>query len=414
VRLSPSRTRRRVRRSAALAGTAALALGGGLLAALPASADGDPQSGLCNLHDDPSWNGWSNHAEVGEQLARLARTSDRVTVEQSGTSTQGREIWSARVGTGDRVMLVTGAIHGNERTGTEALIGLVGKLANGNDAATRQILDNVTLVAVPMLNPDGGELNRRASVNSWDETLAQHPQLAGAPRAWYHSLRGGGYEIAGYDLNRDFNPDLDYVPNPADLPGRQTDAGFFLSNEAQAARDLYKDLQAEFGEVDAYVDLHHMGPCNRITGGEQDGKLVSVTLDYPPLGVGDGAKYQQDWPALDQDKSRRYALAVAEGIQDARGSQSPLTAVARYLHPAEREFAGQGRSAFALNGSGSVLFEVRGQQHNYGQKQKGMMTQTVQTGLTSLAAALADGSADRLDGDDFYDLPDYGWDTSGD
>lgn len=31
-------------------------------------------------------------------------------------------------------------------------------------------------------------------------------------------------------------------------------------------RDVYVDLQQEFGTVDAYVDLHHMGPCDQVEG----------------------------------------------------------------------------------------------------------------------------------------------------
>jgi len=38
-------------------------------------------------------------------------------------------------------------------------------------------------------------------------------------------------------------------------------------------------------------------------------ELISVSLGYPPLGVNDGAAYKADWQLLDQDRSRRYALA---------------------------------------------------------------------------------------------------------
>ena len=157
-----------------------------------------------------------------------------------------------------------------------------------------------------------------------------------------------------------------------------------------------------------------MGPCDRLTGGPQDGRLISVSLDYPPLGVNDGAAYQAQWPLLDQDKSRRYALAVANGMKDAYGSQSPLAAVGRYYHPDAREYAGQGRSAFAMNGSATVLFEVRGQSDDIGMKMHGMLIRSVRTGVESLIEAMASGEVDRLDGDDFFDLPDYGWEQSGD
>ncbi|MFI6231204.1 M14 family zinc carboxypeptidase [Micromonospora echinospora] len=405
----------RSRRALAAAVTAALA--GSILTApaVSAAAPEGPGEGSCKISEDPSWSGWSNHEQVGEQLAQIERTSGgRVDVEVVGQSAEGRDLYAARVGNGDKVLLVTSAIHGNERTGTEALLNILKRLGSAGDAQTRQILSEVTFVAMPMTNPDGGELNRRINVQSWDETVAEFPQLAGAPTAWYHRPNGDGINLPGFDLNRDFNPDLDYVPSAADLPGRQTDAGFFLAPESRAVRDVYVDLREEKGAVDAYIDLHHMGPCNRITGGEQDGNLINVTLDYPPLGVQDGAAYKAKWPALDQDKSRRYALTVANGMLEKYGSQSKLAAIGRYLHPDEREYAGQGRSAFALNGTGTVLFEVRGQQDDLGQKQQGMFVQSVQTGIQSLIDGLADGTVDEVEGDDFFDLPDYGWDTTND
>ncbi|SDY68950.1 Zinc carboxypeptidase [Micromonospora pattaloongensis] len=404
------------RRIGAAAAAVAVALTASVLTAPSAvAAPEGPGQGSCKIQEDPSWSGWSNHDQVGRTLAQIAKNSGgRVTVDVAGRSPQGRELWAARVGTGDRVLLVTSAIHGNERTGTEALLGILKDLSNGNDARTRQLLQEITLVAMPMVNPDGGELNRRMNVLSWDATVAQFPQLAGAPRAWYHRLTGDGINLPGYDLNRDFNPDLNYVPRAADLPGRDTDAGFFLSPESRAIRDVYVKLRAEKGAVDAYIDLHHMGPCDRITGGGQDGKLITFSLDYPPLGVQDGAKYRATYPALDQDKSRRYALSVYNGLVDTYGNQSPLAAVGRYFHPDNREYAGQGRSAFALNGTGTVLFEVRGQQDDLGQKQHGMMVNSVRTGIESLMAGLATGSVDTLDGNDFFDLPDYGWDTTAD
>ncbi|MCK9796135.1 zinc carboxypeptidase [Isoptericola sp. 4D.3] len=408
------RSRRLV--AALAAGATVAGLAATSAAAAPASAAplaAGPGQGTCKTFDDPQFNGWTTHAELKRELAQLERTSGgRVQVDVAGHTHQGRELYTARVGTGDRVLLVQSAIHGNERTGTEALLGILKKLGSGNDPATRRALENVTLVAMPMVNPDGGELNRRANVVAWDDVVADYPQLAGAPRAWYHSLTGDGIAQPGFDLNRDFNPDLDYVPRPEDLPGEQQDAGFFLSPESQTIRDVYVGLQEEFGGVDAVVDLHHMGPCDELTGGPQDGKHISVSLDYPPLGVDDGAAYQDDWPLLDQDKSRRYALAVAHGIQAQYGTQSPLAAVGRYFHPDEREYAGQGRSAFALNGSATVLFEVRGQQDDLGQKLHGMLVQSVRTGVESLIDAMATGEVDTLDGDAFFELPDYGWEDA--
>src|SRR5680860_990631 len=260
---------RRVSVAVAAAGTLlALALAGNPAAL--AQTEG-PAEGTCKRFDDPKFNGWTTHDELGPRLARIEKNSHgRIEVDEVGRTVQGRELWSARVGTGDRVLLVQSAIHGNERTGTEALLGILKDLGTSNDAATKETFRNITIVAMPMVNPDGGELNRRINVISWDQVVDQFPQLEGAPRAWYHSLSGDGIPLPGFDLNRDFNADLDYVPQPGDLPGRQVDAGFYLSPESQAIRDVYVDLQQEFGVVDAVVDLHHMGPCDRQTGGRMD------------------------------------------------------------------------------------------------------------------------------------------------
>jgi hypothetical protein len=76
-------------------------------------------------------------------------------------------------------------------------------------------------------------------------------------------------------------------------------------------------------------------------------------------------------------------------------------------HSFDRDFAGQARSAFGLNGTGTVLFEVRGQSDDWGQKQLGQLVQVVLAGVFGIAERMADGSIDTLNGDDFYNLPKY-------
>jgi hypothetical protein len=388
-----------------------LALAASLLACAIATPTAVAQDGNadCRNLENPSFAGWTSHAQLGAALDRIERTSKgRVDVEVIGRSNRGRELYAARVGTGDRVMVVTSAIHGNEKTGTEALLHWLQHVGSSQTAETRTLLEGITFVAVPMINPDGGELNRRQNDFPWSEVVGKFPHLAGAEPAWYYSGNAGGF-----DLNRDFHPDLSYEPRAADLPGADALPGFYLTPESRTVRALYLRLQQEFGGVDAYVDLHHMGPCEQIEG-QEDGDYVTVTLDYPPLGPEDSDKYA-GWPLLDQDKSRRFAYAAYLGMREHAGKgnadQSPfLGGIARYLHPQERDLPGQARSSFALNGTGTVLFEVRGQSDDFGQKKNGQLTAIVEAGVAGLAERLADGSVDHLDGDRFFDLPDYGWD----
>jgi hypothetical protein len=378
-----------------------------LTCALPASAHAQDENADCRNLDDPVFSGWTSYAQLGTALDRIERTSvGRVDVRVIGETARGRNLYAARVGSGDRVMLVTSAIHGNEKTGTEALLHWLQHIGSSQTAETKALLEGITFVAVPMINPDGGELNRRQNDLPWSEVVETFPQLAGAEPAWYYSCNA-----EGFDLNRDFHPDLAYEPRAQDLPGADALPGFYLTPESRTLRALYLDLRAEFGAVDAYVDLHHMGPCEQIEG---VGDYVTVTLDYPPLGPEDSGKYAA-WPLLDQDKSRRFAYAAYLGMRehagDGNADQSPfLGGIARYLHPQTRDLPGQARSSFALNGTGTVLFEVRGQSDDFGQKKNGQLTAIVEAGVAGLAERLADGSVDLLDGDRFFDLPDYGWD----
>src|SRR5699024_1865535 len=69
----------------------------------------------------------------------------------------------------------------------------------------------------------------------------------------------------------------------------------------------------------------------------------------------------------------------------------------------------QARSAFALHGSGTVLFEVPGKEPEYGYDQE--QIDLVERGLLGIAEHMADGSINDLNGDDFYKLPKY-WSDS--
>ncbi|MEV6108754.1 M14 family zinc carboxypeptidase [Streptomyces sp. NPDC051940] len=391
---------------------AAALLGATLLAPAAAEAQTSPNANCQNLPGNVSDEGWTSHEQLGDRLAAIeARSSGRLDVSVIGESRRGRDIWAARVGTGDRVLLVTSEIHGNEKTGTEALLRVLQELATSNSAEAEAIREGITLVAVPKFNPDGAELNRRQNDFPWTEVEQEFPQLAGQEPPFYYSTGA-----KGFDVNRDFNARLDLTnPQPSDLPTNETEPGAYLTNEGQALRDLYVGLRAEFGAVDAYVDLHHRGPCDQQN---DTGQYPTVALDFPPLGSEAlGNPRYDDWPLLDQDKSRRFALAAALGMADHAGSSatSPFSGGAtRYVHQQiadgysfDRDFAGQARSAFALNGTGTVLFEVRGQQDDWGQKEKGLLVSAVEAGVEGIAQRMADDSVDTLNGDDFYGLPKY-------
>lgn len=77
-------------------------------------------------HHEYSISGFISHGELQKTLQQLEKTSNGVVqVEVVGQSHKGLDIYTAKVGTGDKVILLQSEIHGNEKTGTVALLNLL-------------------------------------------------------------------------------------------------------------------------------------------------------------------------------------------------------------------------------------------------------------------------------------------------
>ncbi|MEO8295987.1 MAG: M14 family zinc carboxypeptidase [Gemmatimonadota bacterium] len=102
-----------------------------------------------------------NHAELWRAIAPYTSSSALVTRE-IGRSVQGREIRSVSFGTGPITVLLWSQMHGDEATATMALADIFRFLAEAKGDSLRERLSRaLTIVAVPMLNPDGAELFQR-------------------------------------------------------------------------------------------------------------------------------------------------------------------------------------------------------------------------------------------------------------
>ncbi|WP_233197051.1 M14 family zinc carboxypeptidase [Verrucosispora sp. ts21] len=212
---------------------------------ITAPAAAQPLESHCgNETGGKSVQGFISHEELRRSLQQIEHTSKgKVQVDVAGYSNQGREIWTARVGEGDTVVLVQSQIHGNEMHGTAAVLDALRTLGN-NSKRSEEIRKAVTIVAIPKLNPDGSEADIRQNQRTWSDVVADFPQLADARTAWNYNTR-----VGGFDVNRDFNPNLDYVPQAAHFPGNSASTGWYITPEAQTARDVYRALEQEFGTV---------------------------------------------------------------------------------------------------------------------------------------------------------------------
>ncbi|WP_370512399.1 M14 family zinc carboxypeptidase [Planomicrobium sp. CPCC 101110] len=365
----------------------------------------EPETRTATHHHDYSISGFVDYAELQKTLRQIeASSKGTVQVEAAGQSFEGRNIYTARVGTGDKVILVQSEIHGNEKTGTVALLNLL-KTLSGNSAQAKQIREEVTVVFMPMMNPDASEADKRRNSMTWADTVEAYPQLAGAAPSWNYLDRGisQSYDYGanpGFDVNRDFNPDLDYVPEAADFPGASNLPGWFITPESQTSRDVYKSLQNEFGNVDVFVDLHHQGMY--YVGGTDDPVTLSLSAQFvPDPSTPEGAKYAEYADNYNYDFSRQLNLAAYNELQSYGNSK--FTNISLYSQGLD--LPGTALGSYALNGSGTVLFEVRGQTQMMGQKEKGQLVKSVERGLSAIVESVADGSVETLDPEKYEEIP---------
>lgn len=105
----------------------------------------------------------AGYQDVVRELDRIERGSQgRVEVESAGTSGEGRDLLYATVGDGPETFWLQARIHGNELHSTEATLQILDSLSSGAPWA-EDVRENLTVVVLPMYNPDGAEANIRRS-----------------------------------------------------------------------------------------------------------------------------------------------------------------------------------------------------------------------------------------------------------
>ena len=169
----------------------------------------------------------ANWTELTSYYEKLAETSPRVTVDTLGTTTMGRpfvmltvtsEENQARIEDlhaiqmkladprrvsgpaelerlleqGKTVVLITHQIHSTEVGGGQTAARLLHRLASSDDPKVLDILDNVILLDVPSLNPDGLQW-----VADWYRRFVG-TGYEGAPMPWLY------HYYVGHDNNRDW------------------------------------------------------------------------------------------------------------------------------------------------------------------------------------------------------------------
>jgi hypothetical protein len=169
----------------------------------------------------------ANYQQLMAYWRKLDRESDRMAVEEIGTTEEGRPMLMAVVTSpanhkqlrryqeiarklclaeevateeaarklaeeGKAVVWIDGGLHANETLGAQQLMETVYQLVSRSDAETKRILDDVIVLAVHA-NPDGHDLVADWYMRNADPTKRT---LAGLPRLYQKYI--------GHDNNRDF------------------------------------------------------------------------------------------------------------------------------------------------------------------------------------------------------------------
>jgi hypothetical protein len=95
--------------------------------------------------------------------------SPALRVEEIGKSMQGRSIRTVTFGEGKTKALLWSQMHGDESTATMALADIFNYLAApGSDPIRDRLKKNLTIVFIPMLNPDGAQVFQRRNAAAID------------------------------------------------------------------------------------------------------------------------------------------------------------------------------------------------------------------------------------------------------
>ncbi|HEX6306760.1 MAG TPA: serine hydrolase [Longimicrobiales bacterium] len=105
---------------------------------------------------------WGTLGPIVDEAASIAR-------EEVGRAASGRSIYLVRTGSGPTRVLFWSQMHGDETTASRALTDLFHFIASApDDPRVRRWTERLTILAVPMLNPDGADAHRRRSAHGID------------------------------------------------------------------------------------------------------------------------------------------------------------------------------------------------------------------------------------------------------
>jgi hypothetical protein len=323
------------------------AVGVGLAIALvgPAGADPPPtvpggpcieESQQVRLSSIPSYE------EVAKQLRSIEASSQgAVRVASAGRSGEGRELLYATVGDGPDVFWLQARIHGNELHSTEAALQILKYLGSSGSAEAARIREALTVIVIPMYNPDGATANIRQSTT---------PNRI--------------------DLNRDWEN--------------------FQQPESRAFYALWEQLRPRLA-----LDLHHFGQASRVVGSDELNNFQIGARSIDPSRM-----TAEQW--LTNRQMAMISVDTVSRMGSAGVARYPLIDITNaVLSRMLLGGPGPDGSDPGFKTQGAIFYEVR----SVGQKSNGMLEQLFVRPSMAVLNAAADGSLYGHPGTGWESLP---------
>ena len=171
----------------------------------------------------------TTYAQMTAQLKSDTARSPLLRLTSLGKSAGGhKDLWLVRAADPNSDpskairILVLCRQHGDEPASTQALLGLLHRLAGGGDPALRSSLSRVTLYVVPMVNPDGADVNSRlnavgADLNR-DWGVFRQPETQAVARAARLIHPNLIIDAHNWDGGDEYNADCLEVPREMTTP----------------------------------------------------------------------------------------------------------------------------------------------------------------------------------------------------
>lgn len=323
-----------------------------------------------STNGNTSINSMLSYEDVMKTLNGIEQTSkgkvEVFTLDRFGKSEQGRSIYVAKVGTGEKKIWIQAQIHGNEKLVTEAALQLLKTYASNNSKEVQTVLEESTLYFIPMYNPDGAEMNTRGT------KITETGQLL--------------------DLNRDWAAE-----------------GGFKAKESKVVYSYWAELKPDFA-----IDLHHQGL--KQVYGTNEATSFSLGISLAPNGPtlpayknyndvtrqmlayvydemnGYGYTHIDRYQIVDSEKQVGYDIDIKGGVVSAMmmGLNYSGLNPENHSHPA-------------------VFFETKGNSSDgsLGQKSNGYLTKQNYLALKSLIYGYVTGEVNDVDPESWNSIPAY-------